>query len=161
MPFVVKTPTKVALPAATGPVPRVVAPSLNVTVPVALLAVSVAVRVTLCATRAGLVADVSTVMVARALTVSVSADEVLVRLLTSPPYTAVRLWLPAVKNVAENVAVPAVTIPVPSVVAPSLNVTFPLAEVPVTAAVSVTALPTGTGLAAETTVVLVVRAFTT
>ena len=55
----------------------------------------------------------------------VMALEVLPRKLLSPPYTAVMLWLPAVKPSVANVAWSAPSVPVPSVVLPSRKVTVP------------------------------------
>ena len=67
----------VALPALSVPVPRVVAPSLNVTVPVAVLGVTVAVNVTDCPNVEGLVPDVTAVVLAATPTVCVSGVDVL------------------------------------------------------------------------------------
>jgi hypothetical protein len=67
---------RVAWPAASVPVPRLVAPSMNVTVPVGLLGplpVTVAVKVTVCPDTDGLAEDASTVVVGAALTVCVIA----------------------------------------------------------------------------------------
>src|SRR4051812_30533511 len=69
--------------------PRVVVPSLNVTVPVGVpvVALTVAVKVTLWPLFEGLRDDVSVVVVL-ALTVCVSDADVLVRKFASPLYTA-------------------------------------------------------------------------
>ena len=74
------------------------------------------------------------------LTLSVTTVDVLVALLVSPPYTAVRLWAPVVAKLVAKVATPLVTVPVPNVVVPSLKVTVPVAMLvlPVTVAVRVT-----------------------
>ncbi|MEP7296795.1 MAG: hypothetical protein ABI702_11450, partial [Burkholderiales bacterium] len=125
VPSVAKLVTSVATPDATVPVPSVVAPSLKVTVPLEFVPVMVAVSVVLCATVVGFADAVKTVVVVRAFTVWLTALEVLVRLLVSPPYTAVRLCAPAVVKVAAKVALPDAIVPVPSVVVPSLKVTVP------------------------------------
>jgi len=72
--------------------PRVVVPSMNVTVPVGVpaVALTVAVKVTLWPLFEGLRDDVSVVVVL-ALTVCVRDDDVLVRKFVSPLYTAVIL----------------------------------------------------------------------
>ena len=54
---------KVAEPPLIVPVPRVVAPSLNVTVPVAVLGDTAAVSTTLCVNADGLAEDVRPVVV--------------------------------------------------------------------------------------------------
>ena len=61
---------------------------------------TVAVRTTLCPIEAGLVAEISAVLVARALTFCANAADVLGALRLSPEYTALRLWPPAVAKVA-------------------------------------------------------------
>src|SRR5436189_134779 len=120
---------KVAWPLLSVPVPKVVAPSLKVTVPEGVpapgaLAVTVAVNVTDWPDTAGFVADDSAVVVATtvggaAFTVWLSAAEVLPVKLASPPYTAVIEWLPTVKLEVVKVAWPALRVAVPRVVAPS------------------------------------------
>ena len=67
----------VAIPALSVPVPSVVAPSLNVTVPVAVLGVTVAVNVTDCPNAEGLVLDATVVVLAATPTACVSAVDVL------------------------------------------------------------------------------------
>ena len=86
----------------------------------------------------GLGVAVKAVVVLRVFTVSLTAVEVLVLLLVSPPYTAVILCAPVVAKLVLKVATPAVTVPVPMVVVPSLNVTVPVGVVPVTVALRVT-----------------------
>src|SRR5438105_12216692 len=107
---------KVAWPAAvTVPVPKVLAPSLNVTVPLGVfeleaLGVTVAVNVTAWPNSAGLGEAASVVVVAMAdggeVTVCVSAAEVLPLKFVSPPYTAVIEWLATVRLLVVNVACP-------------------------------------------------------
>ena len=90
----------------------------------------------------------------------VKSGDVLVMKLTSPPYTAVMLWLPAVSAEVVKVATPPLSVPGPSVLAPSLKVTVPVG-VPapggtaVTVAVKVTDWPKVDGLLLETTTVVV------
>lgn len=131
---------KLATPLAIVPVPRVLLPSLNVTVPVPAVFASVAVKI---------VALPYEIVVGFALTLTASlavftctviallADPVK---FASPLYTAVIEWLPPISAVALNIAVPLLTVPVPSVAAPSLNVTVPVAPA-VTVAVSNVAPP--------------------
>ena len=72
----------------SGPVPSVVAPSLNVIVPVgvpAALEVTVAVNVTDCPKGDGFSEDVTVAVLAAVFTVCVSAAEVLVAKLALPP----------------------------------------------------------------------------
>jgi hypothetical protein len=128
------------------PVPSVVEPSLKVTVPVAVDGVTVAFSVAPCASTAGLTLLVSTVVVGFFVTVSLTALDVLAALLEFPPYTAVRLCVPVVLNVAEYVAMPEARVPVPSVVVPSLNVTVPVAVDGVTVAFSVVLCANAAGL---------------
>ena len=78
-------------------------------------------------------------------TVWVSAAEVLVVKLVSPPYTAVMLWSPTASAEVVKLAVPLVRVPVPSVVSPSMKVTLPvgvpLPDEEATVAVKVTESP--------------------
>ena len=90
------------------PVPRVVAPSLKVTVPLGKAPVKVARKVTVWAIAAGLGVTFSKVVLVAMLTVCANAAEVLVALFASPLYTAVRLCAPTVTKVALKVARPAV-----------------------------------------------------
>ena len=53
-------------------------------------------------------------------------EDVEVAKLVSPPYTAVKEWLPTLSVEIFNVAIPPDSVPVPIVVAPSLNVTVPV-----------------------------------
>lgn len=79
---------KVAMPAVTFPVPRVVLPSRKVTVPVIVpvaVEVTVAVKVTELPCLDGLVEEEMVAVVAALLTVCVSADEVLAAKFVSPP----------------------------------------------------------------------------
>jgi hypothetical protein len=74
----------VAFPLLIVPVPRVVLPSLNVTVPVAVDGVTVAVKVTEEAYVDGFADEASAIVVLTLLTVCVSTDEVLLLSLVSP-----------------------------------------------------------------------------
>ena len=76
---------KVAVPLLTLPVPSVVLPSLNVTVPVAVVDEIVAVNVTEEPTADGFEDDETVVVVLALLTVCVRADDVLLLQLESPP----------------------------------------------------------------------------
>ena len=129
-----------------------VPPFRKLTVPAAVpeLAVTVAVKVTVCPTIAGFDEDVSAVVVV-ARTVSGSEAVVLGLKLPSPEYAAVMKWIPAGRLVVANVAFPAaLNVPVPKVSAPFLNVTVPVGTPPTserTVAVSVIDWPTLTGFA--------------
>ena len=70
--------TNVALPLAIVPVPRVVVPSLNVTVPVAVEGETVAVKVTEEPNVDGFAEEASVTVVFALLTVWVSTEDVLV-----------------------------------------------------------------------------------
>jgi hypothetical protein len=87
LPTAAKEVFRVAIPALTTAVPRAVAPSLNVTVPVGLLPVTVALSTTDPPTAAGFGVAVNVVFVAAcvaAFTDRVSALELLVKLFESP-----------------------------------------------------------------------------
>jgi hypothetical protein len=75
----------VATPPPSVPVPSVVLPSLNVTVPVAAGGVTVAVKVTDAPKPEGFAEDATVVVVLALLTGWVSVAEVLVLSLASPP----------------------------------------------------------------------------
>jgi len=115
------------------PVPRLVAPSRNDTVPVGvfvpLAGVTLAIKETL-APDAAVDGPVSTVVVPRsaaALMVIEIAGDVLPEKFASPGYCAVMECTPVVRAVVENVATPEeFSVPVPSAVAPSRNVTMPV-----------------------------------
>lgn len=76
---------KVALLALMVPVPRVVVPSLNVTVPVAAAGVIVAVKVTDAPNVDGFNDEANAVVEVALFTVCVSAEDVLVLKLLLPP----------------------------------------------------------------------------
>jgi hypothetical protein len=154
-----------APPAPTVPVPKVVAPSKNVTVPVIVPAVAeltVAVNVTLAPVVDGLRDDAMAAVVdafVPAFTVCVSAGEVLAAKFVLPPYCAVMECDPCVSAEVENVAFPpAPTAPAPRDVAPSRNVAVPVivpAVVDETVAVNVTLAPVVDGLSDDATAVVV------
>src|SRR5207253_1942429 len=96
-------------PAPTKPVPSVVAPSLNVTVPVGRPAPgastdTVAVNVTGCPNLDGFTLDVNDVEVSALFTTWLNVELVLVLNLESPPYSAVIGCDPTAKAAVENVA---------------------------------------------------------
>jgi len=131
----------VVFPALIAPVPRVVLPSVNVTVPVAVAGVIVAVNFTDEPYAEGF-ADEASVMVGLALfTIWVSTEDVLPLYFVLPPYEAVIECEPAASFGLLKVACPLLSVPVPRVVPPSLNVTVPVAKKGVTIAVNVTELP--------------------
>jgi hypothetical protein len=146
-------------------VPSVVAPSLNVTVPVGVPAVdvTVAVNVTDCPNVDGFSAEVSAVAVAALLTTCETALDVLILKFESPPYSAVMECVPAVRADVLSAATPLpFRTPVPSVAAPSLNVTVPVGVPPVdvTVAVNVTDCPNVDAFGADVSVVVVVPLLT-
>ena len=83
-PVVVKLWLKAATPELSVPVPKVVAPSLKVTVPVAVDGATVAVSAVLWPTAAGLTEDVSVVVLAATLIAWLNAVDVLVAYEVSP-----------------------------------------------------------------------------
>ena len=98
-----------ATPPDRGVVPRTVAASRKVTVPVGMSpagVVTVARSRTDCPTRDGLGALVTTVVVRCLLTIWVTAADVLPVWLASPPYTASRLWTPGGSDDTVSEAVP-------------------------------------------------------
>ena len=124
---------KLAAPAVSALVPRVVAPSLKVTVPIGVsdpgaVAATVAVKVTDWPNAEGLAEEATAVVVFAVFTVCVSAEEVLALKLPLPPYAAVMEWDPAVSAEVVSVATPEllIAIALPSVVDPSLKVTEPV-----------------------------------
>ena len=118
----------VAVPLLNGLVPRVVTPSLNVTVPVALEGETVAVRLTAERKVAGLGDEVSVVAAGVWLTVWDRLDDVLAVSLVSPPYDAVN-WVRSYRKRGHGERSDATRSErlLPRVVAPSLNVTVPVA----------------------------------
>lgn len=123
---------KVAWPPLRLPVPKVVAPSLNVTVPEGVplpgdVAETVAVNVTDCPETEGLWSEVTPVVVSALFTVCETAGEFVLPLkLLLPANSAVIEWEPTLNELLESVATLPLNVPVPKVVAPSLNVTDPL-----------------------------------
>jgi hypothetical protein len=126
----------------------VAAPSLNVTAPVALIGVTVAVRVTGCPAAAGfgVAARLVVVELVASLITSVTEAEVLGPYVLSPLYDAVSVWLPLARVAVLKLADPPVRTTALSVVAPSLKVTVPVAAAGVTVAVRVTICPTAAEL---------------
>ena len=150
-----------AVPAARAPVPSVVAPSINVTVPVEAAPLTVALKVTEVPLEAGFRLDARVVLEETVPTVWVSVAEVDPALLVSPPYTAVRLWAPVLNVAMERVATPELTVPVPTVVAPSWKVTVPVGVAPPMVAVNVVLPPKTLGFTLEAMVTVVVFWLTT
>jgi len=157
----------VALLPLTVPVPSVVDPSLNVTVPLddpPKAGVMAAVKVTACPCVEGFSEEASFVVVLAFLTVSVSAGEVLVRRLVLPEYTAVMEWLPTVNVLTLRVATPLLfNVADPNPVVPFLKVTLPVGTPVVlhfTVAVSVTDCPYEDGFTEDATLVELAALFT-
>ncbi len=138
---------------ATGE-PRLLPPSLNCTVPVAVPGVTVAVKVTDWPKTEGLLFEVTVVEVLAWFTVCVGKEPVLPAKLVSPLYTAVMLCVPADKDEVARVAVPLLNVTgKPRLLPPSLNCTVPVAVPGVTVAVKVTGWPKTDGLLSEVTIV--------
>ncbi len=120
----------VAWPAASsGPVPSVVVPSMNVTVPVGVpgeTLVTVAVNVTDCPVTDGLGAETRAVVVGAETTFWPTPAEVLPAKVESPAYVAVMVCRPTASVEVLKVAVPALIVPVPIAASPSKNVTVPV-----------------------------------
>ena len=111
-------------------VPKVVAESRNVTVPVAVpvnCGVTVAVKVTVWPKIDGFNELVTALALVALFIVCVIAAEALLLMLLSPPYETVIVWLPAESVAVEIEAVPEVRLAVPNVVAESRKVTVPVA----------------------------------
>lgn len=160
----------VAEPALSGPEPKVVAPSFNVTVPVGVplpgaAGDTVAVNFTPCPTTEGFADDTSTVVVPAMFTVCMSVLDVLAEKLLLPPYAALIEWLPRLSVEVLNVAIPPLSVFEPKVVAPSLKVTVPVGvpdpgATALTVAVKVTDWPKTEGFADDATAVVVLSVFT-
>ena len=156
------------MPEARVPVPRVVEPSVKVTVPVGAAVpeagVTVAVKVRLVPLTA-VVAEAARVVVVAMLatggpTVTVMVEETLPRKVVDPAKPAVMLWDPMARAVVEKVALPvASTFAEPRTVSPSLKRTAPVGVVlPVagaTVAVKVTLEPWAMEVAEAVSVVVV------
>jgi hypothetical protein len=143
------------------PVPILVLPSSNVTVPSAEVGFTFAVRLTACpkATVAGAAFSVTVVAcrgVVAAVIVTVTAAEVDGESAASPPYDAVNVCNPTLNVLSERIAEPELSVEEPTLVPPSMNVTVPVAEAGVTVAVKLTACPATAlvGVAARVTVVV-------
>jgi len=132
---------KVAFPLPIVPVPSVVLPSRNVTVPVAVEGETVAVNVTAEPYVDGFNDDATVMVVLTLFTVCVNTDDVLLLSFVSPPYEAVIECDPTVSVDVLYVAFPLLTVPVPNVVLPSLKVTVPVASEGESVAVNVTEEP--------------------
>jgi hypothetical protein len=138
-----------ATPPVSVDVPNVVAPLVNVTVPVTPVG-SVAVNVTDCPGVEGFVEEtrVTTGVVLATTWVSVAVAELL---LASPLYVAVMGSLPAGSEDVVVAATPPVSVDVPKIVAPLVNVTVPVTLLG-SVAVNVTDCPGVEGFTEETRV---------
>jgi hypothetical protein len=124
VPTVIVGTVTLACPFVNAPVPRVVEPSRNVTVPVAPV-VTVAVNVTAWSEVEGFNEDASPTVGVPLLTVTIVAGEVAGLLFASPGVLAVMGSVPTGSVVTVMVATPPTTGAVPIVVPPSVNVTGP------------------------------------
>src|SRR5439155_13773673 len=144
-------------------VPRVVVPSINVTVPfgtaVPADGVTVTVKVTACPYVEGFSDDVTLALVATWFTVWVNAGEVLPVKLVFPTYTAVIECAPPESLAMVKAAWPLRSVLASRLVLPSLNITMPVgAIVPedgVIVAVNVTACPYVEGFSEDVTLAFV------
>jgi hypothetical protein len=130
-------------------------PSLNVTRPVGLAPVTVAVNVTDCPATDEFCEELTAVDVFT-WTVCVIAGEVLPTLYVLPPYTAVMPSAPAGRLEVVHVATPPLSgwaVHVPIAFPPSSNATVPDGLAPVTVAVNVTDCPATDGFCEELTAV--------
>lgn len=145
---------------SSGDEPRIVAPSLKVTVPVGvpapLAALTVASSTTDWPNVDGFGVETTTVVVAGDVdTTWVRTDDVLPPWLASPLYTAVIEWLPTESVDVDNDAVPALSVTVPMGLAPSRNCTVPVAPAGDTVAVNVTLSPKVEGFRDDESAVVV------
>ena len=134
----------------------VVAPSLNVTVPVAVRGLRVAVSVTLSPYAVDVSEEARVVMVEALLISCVTAVEVLPLYVAFPAYTAVRLWLPTPRLDTTMEPLPCPSVAESMVVAPSLKVTVPVAVRGLIVAVNVTPSPYVVEVSEDPMVVVVV-----
>jgi hypothetical protein len=154
--------SSVATPLVSVPVPRVVEPLRKVTEPVGetdpvVVAVMVAVKVTLCPKTGALGVNVSVVVVIAFPTVTVVTGEVLDVNVLSPEYWAVIELAPVARAVGGSEATPPAIVAVPSEVVPLKNWTVPVGVpevIAATVAVSVTSCPNTGALGVKETVVL-------
>src|SRR5207247_1607960 len=156
-----------ALPLPSVTVPSVVAPSLNVTVPVGTAAPDVTEELSVPARPSADLFGVDVRLVdvaaaAGALTTWFTVAEVLTANVALPLYVAVSGWVPTVSVDVTSEALPLTSVTVPSTVAPSLNVTVPVGTpaADVTVELSVTAWPLVEGLGLEVRLVEVAAGFT-
>lgn len=127
---------RVATLVAREAVPRFTPPSKNVTDPVPPAGATVAVSVIAWATFDGLSELVRVVVVAIGFTTSLTRLETAPEKLSSPPYAAVRLWVPVAK-VVEKLALPPEIPALPMFPCPSMKLMNPVAVTGFTLAVSV------------------------
>src|SRR5712691_238329 len=152
---------KVAWPLLRVPVPRMVVPSLKVTVPVGVpvvAGVTVAVKVTDCPETDGFAEEAPCVEMPPLLTVCARGADMRVLKLLYPLYCVVMEWEATDRAPVLKVAWPLLRVPVPRVMVPSLKVTVPLGMLTtgatvLTVAVKVTDCPETDGFAEEETLV--------
>jgi len=130
---------------AVPPTVPAVTLSKTVTVPVELAGLTVMVRVTVWPKFAGLGAAERVTVPLGALMISVIPPEVLGLSALSPPYEAVKEWLPTVRVEVVKVAVPLTRVAVPMAAPPSRKVTVPVAVEGTTKAFKLTGWPDGAG----------------
>jgi len=111
-------------------VPSEVVLSKNSTVPVAMLGVTVAVKVTDPPNVDGLLFELRPVLEGALFTVCVNIGEVLLTELVSPLYVAVMEWLPTDNVDVVRDAESPTSVAVPNEVMPSKNSTVPVGNVP-------------------------------
>ena len=152
MPTARVLPLKVALPAETATFDaKVVAPLVNVTVPVGVPLDDeiVAVMVTDCPGPDGFAEDVTAVVVAEVAVFTVWVSDAVLGVPVAGVKVVLMVWLPAVSVLVANVATPLVTVtPLARTVLPSLKDAVPVAA-GVTVAVSVTLCPVDAGFSEE------------
>ena len=121
--------------------------------------ITVAVKVTGCATADGLCEEIKVVVVVACVTAWATMFDVLVPKLESPAYTALTLSVPPVSVEIVRVADPELKVPVPNTFVPCRNVTpSPSGGAPsvdVTTAVKLTACPKVDGLSEDESLVVV------
>jgi hypothetical protein len=149
----------VATPLLIVPVPRDVAPSWKVTVPVAPV-VTAAESVTLAPKAEGLREEVRVTVGVAMLTTWDTAVEVAPSKLVFPPYCAVIECVPTPSELVARVATPLLIVPVPRDVVPSWKVTVPVAP-DGRVAVKVTLAPNVDGFGEERRVTVGVAKLTT
>ena len=150
---------KVATPFETTPTPSEAAPSRKVTVPVALLEDTVALKVTVCSNFDGFGLELSVTVAPAVLTFWVRLAELPAKLL-SAEYVAVIECAPPLNEEVAKLALPPVSGATARTASPSLKVTLPLAPAGPTVAVNVTDCPKSEGSTLEVKPVELAARFT-